>query len=305
MPATGRNLKSVECTVCYKVISRKADLPRHMLTHAENKDALKHACPYDGCDYKTLQKSNIQTHIRTHTGERSKTCPHPECQFATTDPGSLTRHRKSEHGYKPKLRHIPNDKAARRSATAPYPSTRSVKPEVEVVIPASLDLNDLTFCELPGLAPCGALSPSESNDSQFSGEFTELSLDRLFPDISSESFISICGQPSQFPVPTTNNFQPPTVPVDLSTLDPQLLSEAAHPQPIHDVGFQSQSQPITNEDFQYQPVSGTDVNNKLPVDLEEFLQKYGSGFFEGRCEHPKNAPYSRAEPLFTNEYNVY
>jgi hypothetical protein len=59
MPATGRNVvrfqptslhascahdtslqKSVECSVCSKVISRKADLPRHMRTHAENKDDL-------------------------------------------------------------------------------------------------------------------------------------------------------------------------------------------------------------------------------------------------------------------------
>ncbi|KAG2343365.1 hypothetical protein BDR05DRAFT_933380 [Suillus weaverae] len=130
MPATGRNSKSVECTICHKVISRKADLPRHMRTHAENKDDLKHACPYDGCDYKSLQKSNVQTHIRTHTGERSKKCPHPDCLFSTTDPGSLTRHRKSEHDYKPKARHIPDGKAARRSAAAPYPSTRFVKPEV-------------------------------------------------------------------------------------------------------------------------------------------------------------------------------
>ncbi|KAG2357829.1 hypothetical protein BDR07DRAFT_1264687, partial [Suillus spraguei] len=84
---------------CYRAISRKADLPRHMLIHDKNKDALYHACPYEGCDYKTLQKSNVQTHIRTHTGERSKMCPHPECTFSTTDPGSLTRHRKSEHDY--------------------------------------------------------------------------------------------------------------------------------------------------------------------------------------------------------------
>ncbi|KAG2096699.1 uncharacterized protein F5147DRAFT_375356 [Suillus discolor] len=130
MPATGRNSKPVECSVCRKVISRKADLPRHMRTHAENKEAFMHACPYDGCDYKTLQKSNVQTHIRTHTRERSKTCPHPECPFSTTDPGSLTRHRKSEHGYKPKARRIPDDKAARKDAAAPYPITRIAKPEV-------------------------------------------------------------------------------------------------------------------------------------------------------------------------------
>ncbi|KAG2345592.1 hypothetical protein BDR05DRAFT_880060, partial [Suillus weaverae] len=84
----------VDCPICHKAISRKADLPRHMRTHDENKEALMHGCPFPNCDYKTLQKSNAQTHIRTHTRERSKTCPHPGCAFATTDPASLTRHRK-------------------------------------------------------------------------------------------------------------------------------------------------------------------------------------------------------------------
>jgi hypothetical protein len=129
-------------------------------------------------------------------------------------------------------------------------------------------------------------------------------LDRLFPNLSTEILIPICGQPSQLPVPTPNHFQPPTVPVDLSTLQPQLLSDAAHPQPIHAIGLLSQSKPIANEGLQYQPISGTDVNDKLPLDLEEFLQKYGSGFFEGCCEYYENAPHLRAEPSFTNEHNV-
>lgn len=259
-----------------------------------------HACPYEGCDYRTLQKSNVQTHIRTHTRERSKTCPHSECPFCTTDPGSLTRHRKSEHGYKPKARRIPDDKAARKDAAAPYPTTRIAKPEV--VIPASLNLIDLTFLEYTGLMPCGALSPSESSDSQFSGEFTVLTLDRLVPNLSAEKSISLCGQPSQLPVPTPNYFQLSTVPTDLSTvhIEPQLLSDTARPH-VHDFGLLSQSQPISYEDLQ--PVSGTDVNNKLPVELEELLQKYGSRSFEGRCEYPKNAPYLMAEPSFTNEHN--
>ncbi|KAG2138412.1 uncharacterized protein EDB93DRAFT_1165468 [Suillus bovinus] len=129
MPAARRNTLTAQCSVCQRVISRKADLPRHMRTHAENKDELMHACLYDGCDYKTLQWSNLQTHIRTHTGERWKKCP--ECPFSTTDPGSLTRHRKSEHGYKPKARRARDDgKATRRGAAAPYPSIRFVEPEV-------------------------------------------------------------------------------------------------------------------------------------------------------------------------------
>ncbi|KAH7921877.1 hypothetical protein BV22DRAFT_991034, partial [Leucogyrophana mollusca] len=89
------------CTICNKTVSRKADLPRHMRTHDVNKRALMHACPYEGCDYKTLQKSNVQTHIRTHTGERTKKCPEESCSYTTADPGSLTRHRKTIHGYEP------------------------------------------------------------------------------------------------------------------------------------------------------------------------------------------------------------
>jgi uncharacterized Zn-finger protein len=65
MPATGRNTvlfqptsnhtsvlmtlslqTPVYCPVCHKAISRKADLPRHMRTHDENKEALCVAVPY-------------------------------------------------------------------------------------------------------------------------------------------------------------------------------------------------------------------------------------------------------------------
>ncbi|KAG2349614.1 hypothetical protein BDR05DRAFT_240909 [Suillus weaverae] len=298
MPSAGRNMTPVDCPVCHKSISRKADLPRHIRTHDEHKEAFMHACLFPNCDYKTLQKSNLQTHIRTHTRERSKTCPHLGCAFATTDPSSLTRHRKRLHSYEPKARRSPGGKAARRSAAAPYPSTWFMKPEIE--IPASLDLNDLTFDELAGLVPCDTLSPAESSNSgipQFSGELTKLPWEKLFPDLPAESF-STHEQPSQLPISTSNYFQPSTVPVDLSTLhmpqyDPELFSDVNYQQPIPDVNFQ------------FQPVSGKDLSNSIPAELDEFLQKYGSGYFEGRCEYQDNATYSMAQPSFTNEYNFH
>lgn len=78
-----------------------------------------HRCPFQDCDYQNLQKSNVDTHIRTQqvsaqfspfhlltvapsTGEKSRLCP--DCDFASADPGSLTRHRKRFHGYVPKPR---------------------------------------------------------------------------------------------------------------------------------------------------------------------------------------------------------
>lgn len=77
-------------------------MPRHMKIHSENRDKLMHRCPYPECKFENLQKSNVETHIRTHTKTKSERCP--DCDFTTVDPGSLTRHRKRIHGYIPKTR---------------------------------------------------------------------------------------------------------------------------------------------------------------------------------------------------------
>lgn len=61
-------------------------------------------CPYMGCEYRALQRSNLATHIHTHTGARPNKCPHPDCTYTTSDPGSLTRHRRKVHGYDPKAK---------------------------------------------------------------------------------------------------------------------------------------------------------------------------------------------------------
>ncbi|KAG2122923.1 hypothetical protein DEU56DRAFT_760201 [Suillus clintonianus] len=119
----------VQCPSCSKIISRKEDLPRHLETHAQNKEDLMHPCTHPGCKFKTLQKSNLQTHQRIHTQIRSQTCPEHGCEFSSTDPGSLTRHRKNIHNYEPKPRRNPAGRVARRAAAAPYPSTRLATPE--------------------------------------------------------------------------------------------------------------------------------------------------------------------------------
>ncbi|KAJ7585223.1 hypothetical protein C8J56DRAFT_1053613 [Mycena floridula] len=95
------------CVICDKFISRRGDMPRHRRTHLPVRDKFKlmHRCPFTGCRYQNLQKSNVDTHIRTHTGDKTQACP--DCDFRTADPGSLTRHRKRIHDYVPRSRKSP------------------------------------------------------------------------------------------------------------------------------------------------------------------------------------------------------
>ncbi|KAJ7983142.1 hypothetical protein DFH06DRAFT_1467017 [Mycena polygramma] len=80
------------CNTCGTTVKRASDLSRHMLTHAKNKEELMFQCPFPDCGHKTLQRSNLETHIRTHTNARPLLCP--VCDFATADPSSLHRHKR-------------------------------------------------------------------------------------------------------------------------------------------------------------------------------------------------------------------
>ncbi|KAJ7871500.1 hypothetical protein B0H14DRAFT_217308 [Mycena olivaceomarginata] len=67
------------CEHCGVTVKRPTDLPRHMLIHAPNKEEFMYTCPIEGCSHQTLQRSNLNTHIRTHTRTRPYSCPehHP------------------------------------------------------------------------------------------------------------------------------------------------------------------------------------------------------------------------------------
>ncbi|KAJ7342606.1 hypothetical protein DFH08DRAFT_874603 [Mycena albidolilacea] len=90
------------CTTCGLTVKRPSDLPRHMLLHAKNKEDFMFQCPFPECGHKTLQKSNLETHIRIHTNARPLQCPvifsdGLRCNFTSSDPSSLHRHKKRKH----------------------------------------------------------------------------------------------------------------------------------------------------------------------------------------------------------------
>ncbi|KAG2738712.1 hypothetical protein P692DRAFT_201873749 [Suillus brevipes Sb2] len=301
MPAARHKPTPVNCPICDKAICRSADLPRHVRTHYKDNEAFMHACPFPNCAYKAFQKTNLKTHIRTHTGELSHRCP--QCPFATKDQASLTRHRKNLHGYQPKARRYLSGKAARLSAAAPYPSTQH-----KGDIPELLDSKPV-FPDFAGLVPCDALSPAESSYSdipQSQDKFGELTWEKLF---FPENSVSADEQPSRLPFPFP--LQPPTIPVDFSTLhipqiDPRLLSDdnslpsiptansfqpstvpvdfSTHHIPQIDPKLLSDDNsqppiPAFDGDLQWKSVSGNDLNNSIPAGLEEFLLTYGPGSF--------------------------
>ncbi|KAJ7131675.1 hypothetical protein C8R43DRAFT_1024248 [Mycena crocata] len=106
LPLKGED-NGATCVICGLYLRRNTDLPRHMLIHSKDKQSLMFTCPMDGCGHQTLQKSNLATHIRTHTRAKPHKCPEyfsngHKCDFSTADPSSLHRHRKRKHGYTPR-----------------------------------------------------------------------------------------------------------------------------------------------------------------------------------------------------------
>ncbi|KAJ6493432.1 hypothetical protein C8R45DRAFT_1136652 [Mycena sanguinolenta] len=142
-------------TGCPWSFSKTTDLRRHLPRHMspEEREKRMYKCPDPGCTYKTLQKSNLQTHYNSvHTGLKPLVCK--QCEYRASDPSTLHRHMRSMHAY------VPGTAARRTKASASVSATWIAEP-----IPASPE-SDSSFNSWSA-SSSSSHSPSSSTHSDF------------------------------------------------------------------------------------------------------------------------------------------
>ncbi|KAF8347379.1 hypothetical protein F5887DRAFT_28611 [Amanita rubescens] len=92
-----RKLNTTQCPKCNVLVKYKNDVARHMKLHDQNREELMIHCAYPGCDYKSLQKSNVVNHTRKHGFSKSRACPFSNCPFFTLYSRFLTQHLLDAH----------------------------------------------------------------------------------------------------------------------------------------------------------------------------------------------------------------
>ncbi|KAF5311457.1 hypothetical protein D9611_011627 [Ephemerocybe angulata] len=102
------------CTICGRVLGRKADVPRHMKRHDPSAERVQ--CTYliaEGvhCPFSTLQPYNLDTHVRTMHTKEPHFCKYADCDYGHTDPAIMSKHYRKVH----------HEKTKRQAARAPKP----------------------------------------------------------------------------------------------------------------------------------------------------------------------------------------
>ncbi|KAI9512776.1 hypothetical protein F5148DRAFT_734222 [Russula earlei] len=89
-----------QCPICGVTLSRPTDINRHRKTKHPDGTETKFSCPWPGCQYETMQKGNLKTHLAArHSGGPKYPCA--ECGRRFNDAAARLRHRKKVHGYEP------------------------------------------------------------------------------------------------------------------------------------------------------------------------------------------------------------
>ncbi|KAF7325121.1 Transcriptional repressor CTCF-like [Mycena kentingensis (nom. inval.)] len=118
-PPTDLEDRPYQCPYCDWKFKRLPDRERHELTHLppEERALMELSCPYDDCAHTTLQKSNMDIHIRTkHTKIYPYACA--QCPYSSADSRGLAKHEKSFHGPAAAEERVAR---ARAAAMAPAP----------------------------------------------------------------------------------------------------------------------------------------------------------------------------------------
>ena len=89
-----RKIKDIFCEICAKAFATTSDLNTHRRTHTGERNFPCHIC---GQSYST--KQYLQIHTRQHTGEKPHCCE--ECGKAFSDPSALKGHQKQHQNIEP------------------------------------------------------------------------------------------------------------------------------------------------------------------------------------------------------------